>query len=93
MKHRDIENRLAVLGAIVVLIAVSSAATSAFAADSAAAERTAANSEIARVTAEGAKRANKRSADAAARAIAIENWTGLDIEFANRTSVLLADAG
>lgn len=92
MKHRNLENRLALLGAVVVLVGVSSAATSAFAAETATAERSASVSEIARVTADGGRRANERSAEAAAEAIALENWSGLDISFANRTSRLVADA-
>ena len=92
MKHRDIENRLALLGALVVLIGVSSAATSAFASEAVAAESTVSTSEIALVTLEGGRRANRRSADAAVEAIALENSTGLDIRLANRTSRLLVDA-
>lgn len=92
MKHKNIENRLALLGAIVVLIGVSSAATSALAAETLSSERTVSASEIARVTLEGGRRANRRSADAAVEAITLDNWTGLDIELANRTSRLVGDA-
>ncbi len=92
MKHRDIENRLALLGAVVVLVGVSSAATSAFAAETATAERNTSIAEIAQVTLEGGRRANELSAAAVAEAIALENWSGLDISFASRTSRLVADA-
>ncbi|MBT8092387.1 MAG: hypothetical protein KJN77_05065, partial [Gammaproteobacteria bacterium] len=93
MKHKDIENRLALLGAVVVLVGVSFAATSALATETLTTQNTVSVAEIARVTLEGGRRANKRSADAAAQAIALENCTGLDIAFANRTSVSVADAG
>jgi hypothetical protein len=93
MKHRDLENRLALLGAIVVLIGVSSAATSAFAADNSfPAENVVNLSEIAQVTAEGGRHANQRIADAALEAITLNNGIDLDIAFANRTSRLIADA-
>jgi len=92
MKHRDIENRLALLGAIIVLIGVSSAATTALASESVTPDHAASTAEIARVTLEGGRRANRRSADAAVEAITMDNWSGLDIALANRTSRLVKDA-
>ncbi len=93
MKHTDIENRLALLGALVVLLGVTSAASSALADDSVTAERAAASAEIAEVTAADGRRANRLIADAAARAIARNTGSGLDIELASRTSKTVAGAG
>ena len=92
MKHKDIENKLALLGAVIVLIGVSSAATSAFAFDGFAAENAVNSSEIARVTAEGGRQANWRIAEAALETIMQNNGVDLDIKIANRTSQLVADA-
>ncbi len=94
MKHRDIENRLALLGALVVLVGVTSAATSALADDAVTMERTTAvSARIAEITAADGRRANRSIADAAARAIARKTISGLDIELANRTSKEDAGAG
>ncbi len=93
MNPRKIENRLAVVGAIIVLIAVSSAATSAFAAEVARPDRkTVVADNIADTTVIGARKANAQSARAAAEAIAIKNGVDLDIDLAVRTSTLLAGA-
>lgn len=86
MKRKDIENGLALLGALVVLIGVSSAATSAFAAE----PEAMAVQETADVTVRAARIANKRSAAVAARSIARENLISLDIEFEDRISTLVA---
>ena len=88
MKRYDIENGLALLAALVVLIGVSSAATSAFAAEpetAAIAARDAGD-----VTVKAAAKANKRSAADAARSIARDNLVSLDIELEDRISTLVA---
>lgn len=92
MKHKDIENKLALLGAIVVLIGVSSAATSALAFDGFAADNVVSSNEIARVTAEGGRQANRRIAEAALETMMQNNGIDLDIELTNRTSQSVADA-
>lgn len=93
MKLKDIENRLALLGALVVLVGVTSAATSALADDRVAVDRSAVHAEIAEVTAAGGRHANRLIADAAARAIARNNGSGLDIELASRTLEIRKGAG
>lgn len=55
MKHKDFENRLALLGALIVLFGVTSAATSAFADDRVTADRLDTSAEIAQVTAAEAR--------------------------------------
>lgn len=91
MKRKNIENGLALLGAVVVLIGVSSAATSAFAAQSTELESKAiAVHGAGAATLAAARKANSRSAAAAARSIARENLATLDIELADRTSTLSA---
>ena len=91
MKPGKIENRLAVVGALIVLIAVSSAATSAFGAEVARPDRkTVVAEKIADTTVIGARKANVQSAKAAADAIAMKNGVDLDIDLAVRTSTLLA---
>ncbi len=93
MKYNDFENRLALLGALVVLLGVTSAATSALADDAVTADSAAVSAEIAKVTAADGRRANRLIADAAARAIARNTSSGLDIELASRTSKTVAGAG
>ncbi len=93
MKHKDLENRLALLGALVVLLGVTSAATSALADDALAEERSAISAEIAEITTADGRQANRLIADAAARAIAKNTGSGLDIQLASRTSKRVAGAG
>ena len=91
MKAKTIENGLALVGAIVVLIGVS------FAADNALAEE---NTDIATVavaiqdatdnTLNSAEQANAETAAAAAASLALENWVELDIQLDDRTSTLMA---
>ena len=91
MKRNDIENGLALLGALVVLVGVTSAASSAFAAEPPKIETTAtAIHEAGEATLAPARQANNRSAAEAARAIALENLEALDIELTDRTSTLIA---
>ena len=91
MKTRNIENGLAVLGAMIVMIGVSFAAESALAKESAHVTATAeVIKDVADNTLQGAKQANHEAASQAARSLASENWIDLDIRFGDRTSMLIA---
>ncbi|MDH3550417.1 MAG: hypothetical protein OEQ16_13815 [Gammaproteobacteria bacterium] len=91
MKTRNIENGLALLGAMVVIIGVSFAAESALAKESAHATATTdAIQDVADNTLQGAKQANHEAASQAAKSLASENWIDLDIRFDDRTSMLVA---
>jgi len=91
MKTRNIENGLALLGAMVVIIGVSFAAESALAKESAHATATAeAIRDVADNTLQGAKQANHEAASQAAKSLASDNWIDLDIRFDDRTSMLVA---
>ena len=91
MKARNVENGLALVGAIVVLIGVS------FAADNALAKE---NTDIATEavaiqnatdnTLNSAEKANAETAAAAAASLALENGIELDIQLEDRTSMLMA---
>ena len=92
MNTRNIEERLALLGVLVVLIGVSSAAEEALAADPAAITTTAvAIHGAAGNTLEIAAQANKEAAAKAAAALAEENGLDLDIRLNDRTSRSGAD--
>lgn len=91
MKARHIENALALLGAVIVLVGISFAAGDALAEDNANVTSTA----IAIHNAAAGARcdAEKASADAAAQAadsVAMDNWVNLDIKLGDRKSVLVA---
>ena len=91
MKAINIEERLGLLGALIVLIGVSSAAGEALAAETADLTTTAiAIHEAAEDTLEIAEQANAEAAAKAAATLAIENGLDLDIRFDDRTSVLVA---
>ena len=93
MNFKDIESRLAWLGALVVLIAVSAAASSAFAAEPVAdqvAAVTAAEPMVVAIA--GARAANAETAADAAAAIAHDTMLGLDIKLADHTSTLTVSA-
>ena len=90
MKARKIENGLAVMGAVIVLIGVS------FAADDALAEETAdvmttaeVTQEAAAATINSAETANFEMAAGAAASLALENRIDLDIQLKDRTSTLI----
>ena len=89
MKTRNIENRLALIGALIVLLGVSWAAGSAFAADTqntataAVAERLLTDETIA-----GARKAIMEAAEEAAEALKAENVMDLDIQHADLTSLI-----
>lgn len=91
MKAKKIENGLALMGAVIVLIGVS------FAADDALAEETAdvtttpeTINNVTDHTLDGAKTANVETAAKAVASLAIENWVDLDIQLEDRTSTLIA---
>ena len=91
MKARNIENGLALVGALIVFIGVSFAAESALAKESTdvtAPAMTALNA--ADDTLRDAEQANSEAARQAARSLALENWVDLDIKFDDRTSTLTA---
>lgn len=91
MSTRNLENKLAYVGALVVLTAVLAAASSAFAAEptntanTGAAEHTAAAEAI-----DGAKKAMRESADKAAEALKLENDFALENQLADISSTLIA---
>ena len=91
MKAINLEERLGLLGALIVLIGVSSAAGEALAAETADLTTTAiAIHEAAEDTLEIAEQANAEAAAKAAATLAIENGLDLDIRFDDRTSILVA---
>lgn len=93
MKNRNIENRLAWVGVLIVLIGVSAAATSAFATESSDATTIATAAERDYAVAEpvnGARRANAEAAAEAAEALKIETALDLDIQLGDLTSTLIA---
>jgi hypothetical protein len=79
MKAKNIENNLALAGALIVLVGVS------FAAEDALGFETTAS------TKSGAAKANADAAAQAAKSVALENWIDLDIKLEDRTSVLVAN--
>ena len=91
MKTRNIENGLALLGAMIVIVGVSFAAESALEKESTnSTATTEAIKDVADNTLQGAKQANQEAASQAARSLASENWIDLDIRFDDRTSMLVA---
>ena len=91
MNAKNIEERLALLGVLLVLIGVSSAAEEALAAETAEVTTTAvAIHEAADDTLEIAEQANAEAAAKAAAALAKENGLDLDIRFNDHKSVLIA---
>lgn len=91
MRSKDIENGLALAGAILVLIGVSFAATSALAAENGSVTVTAvAIHKAAETSVENAAIAHTEAAEAAARRIAQSNELDLDIRFFDRNSNLVA---
>jgi hypothetical protein len=89
MKAIKIENGLAVVGAIVVLIGVSFAAGNALAEDHATVTTTAeAVENTTHSTLNSAEQANAETAAAALASLALENRIELDIQLRGRTSTL-----
>lgn len=91
MRIKDIENGLALAGAILVLIGVSFAATSALAAENAGITVTGvAIHKAAETSIEHAAIAHAEAADVAVRRIARSNELDLDIRFFDHNSTLVA---
>lgn len=91
MKARNVENGLALVGAIVVLVGVSFAAENALAEENAIVTTSAiAVNNVANDTLNGAEEANAETAAAAAASLALENRLDLDIQLGDRTSTLIA---
>ena len=92
MKTRNIENNLAAVAALIVLVGVSFAAEDALGFEPADLTSTAiAIHDTSDATLRGAARANQDAAAQAARSLALENWVDLDIKLEDRTSTLVAD--
>ena len=92
MKARNIEDRLAVIGALVVLIGVSFAAEDALAKETPEITTTAvAIHNAAAETLEMAEDANADAARRAARSLALETVIDLDIKLEDTTSTLIAN--
>lgn len=91
MKTRNIEDGLALVAAIVVLVGVSFAGGSALAEEHNNLTTTAiAIHNAANGTLDGAAKANEETAAAAAASLAFENWIDLDIRLDDRRSTLMA---
>ena len=91
MKAKNIEERLALVAVLFVLIGVSSAAGEALAADAPEVTTTALAVRVAEEdTLEIAEQANAEAAAKAAAALAKENGLDLDIRFNDHKSVLIA---
>lgn len=89
MKTRNIENRLALIGALIVLLGVSWAAGSAFAAET---ENATSAAVVERLLTDetiiGARKAIMEAAAEAAEALKAENEIDLDIQHADLTSLI-----
>ena len=91
MKARNIEDRLALVGALIVLFGVTSAAGDALAEEQAEITTTAVAIEIAAEdTLETAERANADAAAQAAESLVLETSIDLDIRLGDHISVLIA---
>jgi len=92
MKAKNIENNLALVGALIVLVGVSFAAEDALGFDNADVTTTAtAIHNVAHSTTSSAAKANADAAALAAKSLARENWINLDIKLEDHTSTLVAD--
>ena len=92
MKARNIENGLALVGALIVIVGVSFAAESALAKESALVTTTAVAVHKApdQTLRQGAEKATNEAAREAAKSLASENWLDLDIKLEDRTSMLVS---
>lgn len=91
MKARTIENGLAVVGAMIVLIGVSFAADTAFAEENAEiTTKAVAIHDVADNTLSGAREANIAAAADAAETLALENWIDLEVRLRDHTSLMAA---
>lgn len=92
MKARNIENNLALVGALIVLVGVLFAAEDALGFETADVTTTAiAIRDVADSTRSDAAKANSDAAALAAKSLARENWINLDIKLDDHTSTLVAD--
>lgn len=93
MKARNIENGLAVLGALVVILGVSAAAGTALAADTdQVATTTVAVHDAGEVARETAAEAQSETVERAMKALELSNTIELEMSIDDRTSILVADA-
>ena len=91
MKARNIEDRLALVGAVIILFGVMFAAEDALAEDLAEITTTAVAIDIAAEdTLERAAKANADAAEQAAEALVLETSIDLDIKLGDHISVLIA---
>ena len=92
MKAKNIENNLALVGALIVLIGVSFAAEDALGFETADVTTTAtAIHDVADSTTSSAAQATADAAALAAKSLARENWIDLDIKLDDHRSTLVAD--
>lgn len=91
MKARNLENNLALAGALIVLVGVLFAAEDALGVETANVTTTAiAIHDVADSTKSGAAKASADAAAQAARSLATKNGVDLDIKLEDRTSTLIA---
>lgn len=90
MKHSNIEDRLALIGALIVLFGVSMAAEDALAGDAEITSTAIAIHEAAAGTLAQAEAANMEAAERAAESLALEIGLELDIRLEDHTSTLIA---
>ena len=92
MKAKNIENNLALVGALIVLVGVSFAAEDALGFETADVTTTAtAIHDVADSTTSSAAQATADAAALAAKSLARENWIELDIKLEDHRSTLVAD--
>ena len=92
MKAKNIENNLALIGALIVLVGVSFAAEDALGFETADVTTTAtAIHDVADSTTSSAAQATADAAALAAKSLARENWIDLDIKLEDHRSTLVAD--
>ena len=93
MKARNLENGLAVLGALVVILGVSAAAGTALAADAELVTTTAmAVHDAGEVARETAAEAQNETAERAIKVLELSNTIELEMSIGDRTLMLVADA-
>ena len=91
MKARNLENNLALVGALIVLVGVSFAAEDALGVEIAdVTTKAIAIHDVSDSTTSGAAKATADAAAQAAKSLALENWISLDIKLEDRTSTLIA---
>ncbi len=92
MKAKNIENNLALIGALIVLVGVSFAAEDALGFDNTDVTATAiAIHDVSDDTTRGGAQANTDAAARAVKSLELENAIDLDIKLADRRSKLVAD--